>query len=89
MAHEGLRVLAFACRELPASYERAHAEVEMTLLGFVGLEDPPRAEVLALTIIQILAVDLGTEMLPALGLGAEPPGASTMQSPPSAKPATP
>ena len=28
---------------------------------------------LALTIIQILAVDLGTDMVPALGLGAEPP----------------
>ena len=28
---------------------------------------------LALTIIQILAVDLGTDMIPALGLGAEPP----------------
>ena len=28
---------------------------------------------LALTVIQILAVDLGTDMLPALGLGAEPP----------------
>ena len=28
---------------------------------------------LALTVIQILAVDLGTDMVPALGLGAEPP----------------
>jgi calcium-translocating P-type ATPase len=45
MAHDGLRVLAFACRDLPASYEREHAEEEMTLLGFIGLEDPPRAEV--------------------------------------------
>ncbi len=37
---------------------------------------------LPLTIIQILAVDLGTDMLPALGLGAEPPDANTMQRPP-------
>ena len=37
---------------------------------------------LALTIMQILAVDLGTDMVPALGLGAEPPDASAMQRPP-------
>lgn len=37
---------------------------------------------LALTIVQILAVDLGTDMLPALGLGAEPPHPAVMQRPP-------
>lgn len=37
---------------------------------------------LPLTIIQILAVDLGTDMLPALALGAEPPQADTMRRPP-------
>jgi sodium/potassium-transporting ATPase subunit alpha len=37
---------------------------------------------LPLTIIQILAVDLGTDMLPALALGAEPPRPDTMQLPP-------
>jgi magnesium-transporting ATPase (P-type) len=37
---------------------------------------------LALTIIQILAVDLGTDMVPALGLGAEPPSPAVMQRPP-------
>ena len=37
---------------------------------------------LPLTIIQILAVDLGTDMLPALGLGAEKPGPESMSSPP-------
>jgi|UniRef100_UPI0037833D11 sodium/potassium-transporting ATPase subunit alpha len=36
---------------------------------------------LPLTIIQILAVDLGTDMLPALALGAEPPRPDTMQQP--------
>ena len=45
MAEKGLRVLAFAWRELPASFELANAEVEMTLAGLVGLEDPPRPEV--------------------------------------------
>jgi sodium/potassium-transporting ATPase subunit alpha len=34
---------------------------------------------LALTVIQILAVDLGTDMLPALGLGVEPPDSRVMQ----------
>jgi magnesium-transporting ATPase (P-type) len=37
---------------------------------------------LPLTIVQILAVDLGTDMLPALALGAEPPAADTMRRPP-------
>ena len=37
---------------------------------------------LALTVIQILAVDLGTDMVPALGLGAEPPDAAVMRKPP-------
>jgi len=37
---------------------------------------------LSLTIIQILAVDLGTDMLPALGLGAEKPEPRMMQRPP-------
>jgi magnesium-transporting ATPase (P-type) len=37
---------------------------------------------LPLTIIQILAVDLGTDMLPALALGAEKPDADTMLRPP-------
>lgn len=37
---------------------------------------------LPLTIIQILAVDLGTDMLPALALGAERPHAEVMSRPP-------
>jgi len=37
---------------------------------------------LPLTIMQILAVDLGTDMLPALGLGADPPAPGIMQKPP-------
>ena len=37
---------------------------------------------LALTIMQILAVDLGTDMVPALGLGAELPHRGVMQRPP-------
>ncbi|TAL07174.1 MAG: cation-transporting P-type ATPase [Porticoccaceae bacterium] len=37
---------------------------------------------LPLTVVQILAVDLGTDLLPALALGAEPPAADAMRQPP-------
>jgi sodium/potassium-transporting ATPase subunit alpha len=40
---------------------------------------------LALTIPQVLAVDLGTDMVPALGLGAEPPQAGLMTLPPRSR----
>jgi magnesium-transporting ATPase (P-type) len=46
-------------------------------LAFVLFKIP-----LPLTIIQILAVDLGTDMLPALALGAEPPNHQVMRRPP-------
>jgi len=46
-------------------------------LAFVLFKIP-----LPLTVIQILAVDLGTDMLPALALGAEKPDPETMNSPP-------
>lgn len=45
MAEKGLRVLAFAWRELPEDFDLASAEAQMTLAGLVGLEDPPRPEV--------------------------------------------
>ncbi len=37
---------------------------------------------LPLTVMQILAVDLGTDMIPALGLGVEPPEPGVMNQPP-------
>jgi len=40
---------------------------------------------LPLTVMQILAVDLGTDLLPALGLGAEPPEPGIMDRPPRAR----
>jgi sodium/potassium-transporting ATPase subunit alpha len=43
--------------------------------GFVGMP-------LALTIPQVLAVDLGTDMIPALGLGTERPHSDSMELPP-------
>ena len=37
---------------------------------------------LPLTVMQILAIDLGTDMMPALGLGVEPPEEGVMDRPP-------
>jgi sodium/potassium-transporting ATPase subunit alpha len=37
---------------------------------------------LALTVIQILSIDLGTDIIPAIGLGQEPPEQDTMSRPP-------
>lgn len=49
-------------------------------LAMVALKIPP-----ALLIMQILAVDLGTDMIPALALGVERAEAGTMQQPPRPK----
>lgn len=40
---------------------------------------------LALGVMHILAIDLGTDLVPALGLGAEPPEPGVMDKPPRAK----
>jgi len=45
MTQKGLRVLAFACRRLSDHTTREAYESQLTLLGLVGLEDPPRPEV--------------------------------------------
>ncbi len=37
---------------------------------------------LALTVIQILAIDLGTDIIPSMALGQEPPDPESMQQPP-------
>ena len=46
-------------------------------VAMAALQIPP-----ALGILQILAIDLGTDMLPALALGAEPPEPGAMHVPP-------
>ncbi len=40
---------------------------------------------LPLTIMQVLAIDLGTDMVPAMGLGAEPPEPGIMDAPPRSR----
>ena len=37
---------------------------------------------LALSVLQVLSLDIGTDLLPALALGAEPPGRRALQGPP-------
>jgi magnesium-transporting ATPase (P-type) len=49
-------------------------------LAMVVFKIPP-----ALTILQILAIDLGTDMVPALALGAELPETGVMEQPPRPK----
>src|SRR6266446_1163612 len=46
MAHDALRVLALAERPLDATGDSAVIEQELTFLGLIGLQDPPRAEAL-------------------------------------------
>ncbi|MCL2654780.1 MAG: cation-transporting P-type ATPase [Coriobacteriia bacterium] len=40
---------------------------------------------LALGIMQVLAIDLGTDMVPAMGLGAEEPSSAVMDNPPRSR----
>jgi calcium-translocating P-type ATPase len=60
------------------SYILTHNIPELVpYLAFVLLKIPP-----AITVIQILAIDLGTDMLPAVALGAEKPEPQAMRRPP-------
>jgi Ca2+-transporting ATPase len=44
MASRALRVLAVARRDFPAKYSDDYTESQLTFLGLVGLQDPPREE---------------------------------------------
>ena len=70
MARRGLRVLALADVE-DARTQPALAEQDLVFVGLV-----------ALGVMPVLAIDLGTDMAPALALGAEPPEPNLMQCPP-------
>lgn len=45
MTKRGLRVLALAYRPVSSDYDPNNLETNMTMLGLLGLEDPPRPEV--------------------------------------------
>ena len=60
------------------SYMLASNVPEMVpFIAYVALPVP-----LALTVLQILCIDLGTDMIPAIGLGQEPPDGEAMKRPP-------
>ena len=60
------------------AYILSHTVPEMLpFITFIALGTP-----LALTVLLILVIDLGTDMLPALGLGKEPPDNDVMSLPP-------
>jgi sodium/potassium-transporting ATPase subunit alpha len=60
------------------SYVLASNVPEMApFLAYVALPVP-----LGLTVVQILSIDLGTDMIPAIGLGQEPPDGEAMKRPP-------
>ena len=68
----------FANLQKFTSYVLASNVPEMVpFLAYVALPVP-----LALTVIQILSIDLGTDMLPAIALGQEPPDAEVMRRAP-------
>lgn len=47
-----------------------------------GVNDGPALQFpLALTVLQVLSLDIGTDLLPALALGAEPPGPHAAEGP--------
>ena len=52
----------------------------LPFIAFVMLQVP-----LPLTVVLILAIDLGTDILPAIGLGNEKPESDVMQNPPRSK----
>ncbi|MBI1246214.1 HAD-IC family P-type ATPase [bacterium] len=74
--HEGRAI--FANMQKFTTYVLASNIPEIVpFLIFVVLPVP-----LALTVLQILSIDLGTDLLPAIGLGQEPPEDSAMRQPP-------
>ena len=75
---EGRRVYANIRKFILYIFAHAPAEV----VPFLAFAASGGALPLPLTAVQILAIDLGTETLPALGLGRDPAEAGNMERPP-------
>ena len=75
---EGRRVYANIRKFILYIFAHAPAEV----VPFLAFAASGGALPLPLTAVQILAIDLGTETLPALGLGRDPAEAGIMERPP-------
>ena len=75
---EGRRVYANIRKFILYIFAHAPAEV----IPFLAFAASGGALPLPLTAVQILAIDLGTETLPALGLGRDPAEAGSMERPP-------
>ncbi|MDN4476254.1 cation-transporting P-type ATPase [Demequina sp. SYSU T00192] len=87
LADGGMRTLAVAVREAPASSAQEHHEVDLTLLGVVGLEDPPRDEARAavaeaqaagIRVVMITGDHPRTASAIASQLGIVPPGSPAL-----------
>ncbi|WP_062527550.1 cation-translocating P-type ATPase [Demequina rhizosphaerae] len=87
LADDGMRTLAVAIREAPASSAREEHEADLTLLGVVGLEDPPRDEARAavaeaqaagIRVVMITGDHPRTASAIAAQLGIVPPGSPAL-----------
>ncbi|MBI2374732.1 MAG: cation-transporting P-type ATPase [Deltaproteobacteria bacterium] len=90
LADDNFASLAFAIEEGRAVYANIEKFLTYILTSNVPEVIPYLAFMLfriplPLTIVQILAVDLGTDLVPALALGAEPPSPELMSRPPRSR----
>lgn len=90
LADDNFASIIEAIREGRAVYENVRKFVTyifasnsaemMPFVAFILFRIP-----LPLTIMQVLAIDIGTDLVPAIALGAEPPESDTMHRPPRSR----
>jgi P-type E1-E2 ATPase len=87
LADDNFASIVAAIEEGRAAYENVRKFLNYVLVSNVAEAVPFAAFILyriplPLTVMQVLAVDVGTDLFPALGLGAEPPERGLMSRPP-------
>jgi magnesium-transporting ATPase (P-type) len=87
LADDNFASIVAAIEEGRAVYENVRKFLTYVLVSNVAEAVPFAAFILfriplPLTVMQVLAVDVGTDLFPALGLGAEPPERGLMTRPP-------